>query len=219
MGAEHIMKRILLAFSLLLLFACAPSPQIPKRNIYYIGGDNKVKATLIRAGYNLVEEFEKADVFVLNGEIPDVNAIATKLRSGAGLVLISGKEMSFRDVEVLFDYPVTALIPSEDPVNLVADEYFAKNDPLVKEINWSEAPQVRERAFIMGMLGNPIIRVDGYNEVVIGKDAEKIFSIDIFLDNQHNLQFQEWKYFDYLIYHLVERAAGAEPMSYADYSK
>ena len=213
------MKRILLVFSLLLLFACASSPQNPKRNIYYVGGDNKVKAALIRAGYSLVDEFENADVFVLNGEIPDVNAIATKLRSGAGLVLISGKEMSFRDIEVLFDYPVTALIPSEDPVNLVVDEYFSKNDPLVKEINWSEAPQVRERAFIMGMLGNPIIRVDGYNEVVIGKDAEKIFSIDIFLDEQHNLQFQEWKYFDYLIYHLVERAAGAEPMSYADYSK
>ena len=213
------MRRIFLAFSLLLLFACAPSPQNPKKNIYYAGGDNKVKAALLRAGYSLVNEFEKADVFVLNGEIPDVKAIATELRSGAGLVLISGKEMSFRDVEVLFDYPVSAMIPSEEPVNLAVDEYLAKDDPLVKEIDWNDSPQVRERAFIMGMFGNPIIRVDGYNEVVIGKDAEKIFSIDIFLDEQHNLQFQEWKYFDYLIYHLVERAAGAEPMSYADYSR
>ena len=214
------MKRILLAFSLLLLFACAPLPQIPKRNIYYVGGDNKVKAALIRAGYSLVDEFEKADVFVLNGEIPDVDVIATKLRSGAGLVLISGKEMSFRDVEVLFDYPVTALIPSEDPVNLVVDEYFAKDDPLVEEINWNDAPQVRERAFIMTSApGNPFIRVDGYNEVVVGEIAERIFAVDVFLDEQHNLEFQEWKYFDYLIYHLVERAAGAKPMNYADYSK
>ena len=213
------MKRILLAFSL-LLFACAPLPHPPKRNVYYVGGDNNVKSALIRAGYSLVDEFEKADVFVLNGEIPDVNVIATKLRSGAGLVLISGKEMSFRDVEVLFDYPVTALIPSEDPVNLVVDEYFAKDDPLVKEINWNDAPQVRERAFIMTSApGNPFIRVDGYNEVVVGEIAERIFAVDVFLDEQHNLEFQEWKYFDYLIYHLVERAAGAKPMNYADYSK
>ena len=214
------MKKILLTFSLLLLFACTPSSQNPKRNIYYAGGDNKVKAALIQAGYSLVDEFEKADVFVLNGEIPNVKAIATKLRSGAGLVLITGKGMSFRDVEVLFDYPVTALIPSEDSVNLVVDEYFAKDDPLVKEINWVSAPQVRERAFIMTSApGNPFIRVDGYNEVVVGEITEKIFAIDVYFDEQHNLQFQEWKYFDYLIYHLVERAAGAEPKNYADYSK
>lgn len=213
------MKRILLALSLLLLFACAPSPQNPKRNIYYAGSDNKVKAALIKAGYNLVDEIEKADVFVLNGEIPDVKAIAAELRSGVGLVLISGKEMSFRDVEVLFDYPVGAMIPSEEPVDLAVDEYLAKDDPLVKEIDWNTSPQVRERAFIMGIFGNPIIRVDGYNEVVVCKAAEKIFSIDVFLDEQHNLKFQEWKYFDYLIYHLVERAAGAKPMGYADYLK
>ena len=213
------MKRIFLILSLLILFACTPAPQNTTRNIYYAGGEHGVKTALIHAGYSLVDEFEKADVFVLNGEIPDVKAIATKLRSGAGLLLISGKEMSFRDVEVLFDYPVSALIPSEEAVSLVVDEYLAKDDPLVKEINWNDAPQVRERAFIVGMFGNPIIRVDGYNEVILSKSAERIFSIDVYLDEQHNLQFQEWKYFDYLIYHLVERAAGAEPMSYADYSK
>jgi hypothetical protein len=42
--------------------------------------------------------------------------------------------------------------------------------------------------------------------------------LSMYLDKQHNLQFQKWNYFDYLVYHLVERAAGAKPMSFADYS-
>ncbi len=32
-----------------------------------------------------------------------------------------------------------------------------------------------------------------------------------------NPQIQEWAYFNYLIYHLVERAAGQDPLSFADY--
>jgi len=206
-----------------MLFACTPVPKNITRNIFYAGGNNQVKAALIRAGYTLIDDFEKANVFVLNGEIPDVNSIATKLRSGAGLVLIMGKEMSFRDVETLFDYPVSALIPSEEPVNLAVDKYFGKNDPLVKEINWNDAPQIRDRAFIMSSApGKPLIRVDGYVEVVIGevgKTSERKFAIDLLLDEEHNLQFQKWKYFDYLVYHLVERAAGAEPMTFTDYSE
>ncbi len=182
-----------------------------------------VKTALLKAGYTLVDDSDKAEVFVLNGEIPDANLIASKLQDGAGLVLIAGREMSFRELEVLFKYPVTGLGLIENPATLVADEVYGKGDPLITEINWNDAPQIRERAVILTSApGKQFVRIDGFVEVflgTIGRDSERKFAIDAFLDEQHNLQFQEWKYFNYLIYHLVERAAGSEPMSYADYSK
>ena len=32
-----------------------------------------------------------------------------------------------------------------------------------------------------------------------------------------NPQFQEWTYFNYLVHHLAQRAAGRIPMSFAEY--
>ncbi len=32
-----------------------------------------------------------------------------------------------------------------------------------------------------------------------------------------NPEFQQWPYFNYLVYHLAERAAGRTPLSFADY--
>ena len=219
------MKKILLliVFSILLLLACTTTGKtaMKTRNVFYAGGDNGVKVALLKAGYTLVDDFDKTEVFVLNGEIPNANAVASKLQNGSGLVLIVGEEMSFRDVEILFDYPVSALIKTENLVNLVVDE-SSGNDPLTTEIDWKDAPQIRERAFIMtSARGRPMVRVDGNVEVFlgeIGRTAEKKYVLDAFLDEKHNVQFQEWKYFDYLIYHLVERAAGAKPMNFADYS-
>ena len=222
-AAEGMMNRTSLILVALMLFACVPSQNNITRNIFYVGGDNKVKAALIRAGYTLADDFENADVFVLNGDIPDVNAIASKVEDGAGLVLIAGKEMSFRDVEVLFGYPVSSLINAEITVTLVVDEYLGKNDPLINEIDWNDASQIRDRALIMTSApGKPLIRVNGYVEVVIGeigKTSERKIALEVFLDEQHNMKFQEWRYFDYLIYNLVERAAGAEPLSFTDFTQ
>ena len=218
-------KSLLIVFFIFTLSACAPATKtaIADRNVFYAGGNNGVKTALLKAGYILVDDFDIAEVFVLNGEIPDVNLIASKLEDGAGLVLIAGEEMSFREVEVLFRYPVTGMGLIGNSATLVADEVYGKGDPLITEIDWNDAPQIRERAVILTSApGKQFVRIDGFAEVflgAIGQDSERKFAIDAFLDEQHNLQFQEWKYFNYLIYHLVERAAGSEPMSYADYSK
>jgi hypothetical protein len=219
------MKKTLSLFIIipLILFACTPVSEITiiDRNIFYTGDYSGVKVALLQAGYTLVDDFTKVDVFVLNGEIPDVNAIATKLQDGAGLILISGEEMSFREVKILVDYPVSGLFESESPISLAVDEFFGKNDPLITEIDWTDAPQIRERAPLFTPApGKVFLRVDGCAEPVfgeIGQPAERKFFISAFLDVQHNLQFQGWEYFTYTIYHLVERAAGAEPLNFADY--
>lgn len=215
----------LIIFFLLLLSACTPTAKtaIANRNIFYAGSNNGVKTALLKAGYTLVDNFDKAEVFVLNGEIPGTYAITAKLQNGAGLVLIPGNHTSYYgsdlDVQTLIGQPVAGLMKSDNPVNLQVDKFFGKDDPLISEINWADAPQIRERAFLSGPgPGNPLIRVNGYAEVILVKITDKKFYLSAYLDEQHNLQFQEWKYFDYLIYHLVERAAGAEPVTYTDYS-
>jgi hypothetical protein len=43
---------------------------LDQRNVFYAGPDGGVKTALSLAGYTLVSDHVKADVFVLNGEIP-----------------------------------------------------------------------------------------------------------------------------------------------------
>lgn len=214
----------LIIFVLLLLAACTPTTKtaISNKNIFYAGGNNSVKAALLKAGYTLVNDFDKAEVFVLNGEIPGTYAITVKLQNGAGLVLIPGDHTSYYgsdlDVQTLIGQPVAGLMKSDNPVSLEVDEFFGKDDPLISEINWAGAPQIRERAFLSRPgPGEPLVRVDGYAEVILDKITDREFYLSVYLDKDHNLQFQKWKYFDYLIYHLVERAAGAKPLSFLDY--
>ena len=81
---------------ILLLSACAPSQEaafVP-RNVFYAGGESEIKTALTLAGYTLVTDPDKAEVFVLNGEIPDAAAIAERVKNGAGLLLIPGKGTS-----------------------------------------------------------------------------------------------------------------------------
>jgi O-antigen/teichoic acid export membrane protein len=45
----------------------------------------------------------------------------------------------------------------------------------------------------------------------------KAYIFNAYLTDGSNPQIQEWAYYNYLIYHLVERAAGREALSFADY--
>jgi O-antigen/teichoic acid export membrane protein len=45
----------------------------------------------------------------------------------------------------------------------------------------------------------------------------QVFIFNAFLANGSNPQIQEWAYYNYLIYHLIIRAAGGTPLSFADY--
>jgi len=220
------MKRTLSLLTLVVLFlsACTSvqKTSITSRKIFYAGENNGVKNVLQELGYTFVDDFNQAEVFVLNGEIPGPYAITTCLKNGAGLVLIPGKHMSYYgsdiDVQALLGDTVGDLMINNNPVSVEVDEFFGKDDPLITEIDWQNAPQIRERAFLMGpRLGEPLVRVQKYNEVILAKITDTQFYLSAYLDEQHNLEFQKWKYFNYLIYHLVERAAGGDPFSFADY--
>ncbi len=183
------MKKILaLILVCLLLSACTPSQAevIPPRNIYYAGEGGGLENALALAGYVMVEDPAKADVFILNGEIPDAAAIADRVKAGAGLVLVLGDMTSQEDVQTLLGAPVK-LTKQEDALSLIegtkskslgeklADFFRSRNlldlfrtedtrDLLLKEIVWNGAPQVRERYLLEGLNQYANLLVKGYEK-------------------------------------------------------
>ncbi len=213
------MKKLLpLLAILLLLSACVPAQNagLAARNVFYAGEEGGVKTALSLAGYTLVDDPAKADVFVLNGEIPDAEAIAARVQAGAGLVLILGKDTSQADVQAVLGQDVT-LTNADDAVSLVDSK--GVSDPLLTEIVWNGAPQVRERVILEGLYSGKWAIVSTYenNEGILWQAADRMFVLTTSLSGEANPQIQEWGYFNYLIYHLVERAAGALPLAFADY--
>jgi O-antigen/teichoic acid export membrane protein len=203
---------------LLLLSACAPTQTatLTPRNVFYAGQESEVKTALLLAGYTLVTEPAQADVFVLNGEIPDAAEITERLKEGAGLVLIPGKGISQENIQTQVGQALT-LKSAEEAVSLVNTK--GVQDPILTEIVWNGAPQVRERSIVEGLdsQAREIVSTYETGEGILWQVSGRIFLFTPWLSGGANPQIQEWGYFNYLIYHLVERAAGAVPVSFAAY--
>ena len=213
------MKRSLVILTtLILLFTLAtPASADDSLHVYYAGPQGSVKMALELAQFTLVTDPAQADVFLLNGTIPDPQAIAARLKAGAGLVLILGPDTTQSDVETLLGFPLN-LEKREEAVSLT--EIKGIEDPLVQQIIWNGAPQVRARYAVLTPVSALQPLVIGYEDnswILWGANGGKAFIFNAFLTNDFNPQIQEWAYYNYLIYHLTARAAGHEPLSFADY--
>lgn len=184
--------------------------------VYYAGPDGEVRAALELAGYRLVADPAAARALVLNGVVPDPAGLAEQVRGGTGLVLIPGPGLSAADVGVLLGQAVS-LTPQTAPLSL--DRAPGSTDPLVTEILWNSAPQVRERQVIAAATLAPLAIGVETDETVLGRTQHGAGPVYIFTPDlaDANPQIQQWAYFNYLIYHLVARAAGETPLSFADY--
>lgn len=199
----------------ILAFVCAsPVEASDTLSVYYAGPDGGTKNALELAGFTLVNDPLQADVLVLNGLIPDVDTLTAQVERGAGLLLILGPELSAEDVTTLTGIPLT-LSPRDDPVSLVDIDL---DDPLLTEIIWNGAPQVRERFEVQTPLSSvqPLVTAYEDGEWILWQTTGNIYIFQAFL-GESNPQIQEWAYFNYLIYHLVERTGGRTPLSFADY--
>lgn len=206
-------------FSFLLILSLAVFLATPVRaegdlRVFYKGPEGSVQTALKLAKFTLVEAPAQADAIVLNGVIPDLESIRARLADGAGMVLILGADMTEEQVSALLGMPL-ALRPREEAVSVTALEV---DDPLVTEIAWNGAPQVRERFDLQTPVSSaqPLVVAYETGEWILWKAHGNTFVVNAFLDDV-NPQIQEWAYFNYLIYHLVERAAGRAPLSFAEY--
>ncbi len=208
---------ILLAL-LLLLVSVASAAADETVRVFYAGPEGGVRTALgLSADFRLVSDPAQADVFVLNGTVADPADVAARVRQGAGLVFVLGPDLTADPVSALLGVTVT-LETQDEPLSLVAAD---TDDPLLHEIVWTSAPQVRERFVLLSPASDLIPLVVGFEQdsLVIGSrqvGAGRAYVVTPFLDSA-NPQFQDWAYFNYLIYHLTMRAAGREPLSFAEY--
>lgn len=186
--------------------------------VYYAGADGSVKTALELAEFTFVTDPMQADVFVLNGEVPTDPAIARRIQSGqAGLVLIMGENIRSGYVTALMGIPVT--VEKRDTA-LSLTPLDGVDDLLLQDIVWDGAPQIRERYDVVMPMSSVQPLVTGYEDgswVLWSAHGGRGFILNAFLGDETNPQIQEWAYFYYLIYHLVERAAGRTPLSFAEY--
>ena len=211
------MKRIVVLLLLFITLFSIFQPVHADGNlrVYYAGSEGSVKTALELAKFELVTDPTLADVFVLNGEIPADETVTARTQSGeAGLVLIFGPSLSEAQVSGLLGIPLT-LTPRDDAVSITS---IALDDPLVTEVIWNGAPQVRERFEVQTPLSSvqPLVTAYENGEWILWQARPNAYVVNTFLDDA-NPQIQEWAYYNYLIYHLVERAAGRTPLPFAEY--
>jgi O-antigen/teichoic acid export membrane protein len=219
---------MLIGCLVIVLTACAPvkvdSAQPPPIAVYYAGAENAqmgVKAALDLGQQSgtikLVADPTQAQTIVLNGTSPsDVAPIADRVAEGAGLLLIMGNDVKADQVSTLLGKPIT-IETKDDALSLIPQE--GSSNALLQDIVWSSAPQVRERSIVSGLNGEPIVTGYETGEPIlqtasVGKGQVYVFTPEL---NSVNTAFQEWPYFNYLIYNLATRAAQHAPLSFADY--
>ncbi len=186
-------------------------------SVFYAGEPNSsVLQALELAKFTIVKDPSQADVILLNGTIPNSVELAHQVQAGTGLVLILGEQINPADVELILGIPVT-LEKQTDPVSLTEIKI---DDPLTTEIIWNGAPQVRDRFQTLTPISavQPLVTAYEDGEWVLWQARPTSFVINAILENDTtNPQFQQWAYYNYLIYHLVTRAAGQTPSTFADY--
>ena len=161
----------------------------------------------------IVTDADQADVLVVNDTVNDPASLARLVSQGKGLVLVLAPGDGADTLTPLLGANTT-LVQREAPLSLISAT--GVEDPLMQQILWTSAPQIRERYQVIGSQLQPL--VIGYEDgsVVLGQrklGQGTIYVLAAFLNGQ-NPQIQQWAYFNYLIYHLVERAGGREPLSF-----
>lgn len=140
-------------------------------------------------------------------------------------MLLLSPETNAMAVQELLGFPVE-LEYVETPVSLVAAP--GQDDPVIRQIVWNSAPQVRERLILVSSHSDLLPLVVGYQEDYLALGSLRLPESQVFFlavqlnatdeNKQPNKPFQEWAYFNYLIYHLTMRAAGETPTSFAQYA-
>lgn len=207
---------VLLIFSLLFVYA-KPASADETLNVFYNGPPGAVATALILdKNIRLVSDVSAADVFVFNGTIPDDPSVLSNIQNGVGYVLILGPSVTASQLSTLFGTQVS-IEYKDDPLGLTL--FPGSTDPILEEIDWMSAPQVRDRDLITEVGFSPLII--GYEDGslilgtrISGKGGDYLFTA--YLDGA-NPQFQEWAYFNYFIYYMVESAAGRTPLTFGKY--
>lgn len=214
-------KRILFILVLFCLIFAISSPAAAQDRpirVFYAGSEGGLKEALsLSPEFEFSTNLDEADVIVLNGQIPDAARVSARVRLGAGLLLVMGQDLSSIDLQVLLAQQVN-LTQAENEISLV--EETNQDDSIISAVIWTSAPQVKERAVLESAGLIPLVR--GYEDhaLILAKislGAGNAFIFTPYLGPEANAQFQQWAYFNYWVYHLVDRLAGRSPLPFSQY--
>jgi O-antigen/teichoic acid export membrane protein len=209
---------LLIAIGMLLGLAPIPARAAAPIQVYYAGPEGALKTALaLSPDFQLGDSLELAQVIVLNGSIPDPEAIARRARAGAGVFLAAGPELRAEDVSRLLGTWVdfTTVDQATSPVAAPGDQ-----SPIQTAVIWASAPQVMER---IQLDASPFTAlVEGFEDqaLLLGSvsiGAGKLVLLTPVLSASQNVQFQQWAYFNYFVYAQVTGLANQAPLSFGDY--
>ncbi|MEW6566829.1 MAG: hypothetical protein AB1449_01420 [Chloroflexota bacterium] len=212
----------LLALGLIVWLAWAPVAHADDGlQVYYEG---PAEPSSLRQALALAPELEitpdpdQADVLVLEGRPAEPAKLAERVRQAAGLVWVLGPQVTAEDVSQVLGVEV-GLSLQQEPVGLVAGS-SPEATSLARQVVWASAPQVRERFRLDREVILPLASAFEDGSAVLGQAQSgrgQAFLLLAFL-GEANPQFQDWAYFNYLMYYLVVRAADRTPEAFADFS-
>jgi len=211
---------VLATAAFLFAAAAAPAQETDAIRVYLAGESSTIEPALDWAGWGifvLVDDPGGADVLVLNGVIPDAAQIRKRLDEAAGLVLILGPEISPEEFTRATGVEAE-LQAAEDPVYPAPAAVY--DGSVDWGIDWTSSPAVLDRSLVLTPLSTVRPFISGSDDdqwLIWGLPEGNNFVVDVYLGKDENPEFRGWEYYHYLIYQLVVRAAGREPMEYAEY--
>ena len=188
--------------------ALAQSPPEAPLRVYEAGPQDAVhQALALIPGVEFVADPAAADVLVIHNAPLDA-AAAAAMAAGKPAVLFLGPDTPGRVGDLQVIDPGSA-----EPATVQAAP--GASDPLLTGVSWNSAPQVRERSAVEGTGLLPLVVTES-GELIIGRRGAMTL-VTPWLTGQTNSDFQEWPYFNYLAYHLVQSAAGRSVTPYSAY--
>lgn len=194
------MRKLFLLVALICMFVPVLSARAAglSLNIYYAGPDGGVRTALgLDKDVRFTSDPALADVFVLNGQIPSVDAasIHARVQGGAGLLLVLGPNLTGQAVGNLLGGPIR-LVAKNSPLSLAP--LAGSPDSVVKSVIWDSVPQVRERFTLSGSRLTALVTGFEDNSLVLGTQkigSGQAFVLTAFLDSNTNTELQQWPYF------------------------
>ncbi len=218
----------LLLLVTLILITSTPARADNAVRVFYAGDENLRMALALAsqsdgdtpaANFLFVDDPAQADVFLLNGSLPQPEKILQRVEAGAGLVFVAGSGVTSEEMNLFFGASNLQLTKSEAPLSLTAAQGAV--DPLATDILWNSAPQIRARAALTGLTGfTPLVVGYETGEAVLAQGRlgnGQVFVLSASLTGNDNRQLREWTYFNYLIYSLTSRAASRAPLPFVNY--
>lgn len=214
---------ILLGILLTLLFCFGSVSPIqaadePLKVYYSAQGDSVEQALLLAKDFEIVANPLDADVMVVNGTDPNLQAVAGAVNSGKPLLFILGPGTKSSNLALLLGGQA-AITPVDQSVSLMPGKDV--QSPIIDQIVWTSSPQIHSWYRVEHAALTPIIVTYEDQSLILGQaqiGKSQIFIFAGSLTQEDNNQFQQWAYYNYLVYNLVNRLGGREPLSFGKYA-